>query len=413
MSERVLIICHNDPRLHPGGTETVAYELYRTLNETAGLEAYFLACVDRLHRARSSGTALQSVAGREREFLLWTSGYDLFCHAQVDHHGVVPELAELLLLLRPGVVHLHHYILFGLDLVALIRRLLPTCRIVLTLHDYSLICAHDGVMMTADGRLCSEAVADACVQCVPKSTLTAFKLRELFLRGHLALVDVFTVPSAFARDRYLQWGVPADKLHLVRNGRRWSTSVSARALTEGERRSRFAVFGNISPRKGQLLAVAAAELARRRHADLTLSLHGAPLFQEAEVVSRLTEAVGRLTEGLVLTGEYQPSQVAALMAGCDWVIVPSLWWENAPLVIEEAFHHGRPVICSDVGGMAERLAQGGGLVFERGNAAALAAAMSTAMDPEVWDRCRCSIPPVRTDQDMAREFRALYRPTEA
>jgi len=44
------------------------------------------------------------------------------------------------------------------------------------------------------------------------------------------------------------------------------------------------------------------------------------------------------------------------MAAVDWVVVPSIWWENSPLVIQEAFAHGRPVICSDIGGMAEKVA---------------------------------------------------------
>ena len=46
------------------------------------------------------------------------------------------------------------------------------------------------------------------------------------------------------------------------------------------------------------------------------------------------------------------------MAEVDWVVVPSIWWENAPLVIQEAFRHRRPVICGDIGGMAEMVRDG-------------------------------------------------------
>ena len=46
------------------------------------------------------------------------------------------------------------------------------------------------------------------------------------------------------------------------------------------------------------------------------------------------------------------------MASVDWVVVPSIWWENSPLVIQEAFGYGRPVICSDIGGMAEKVTDG-------------------------------------------------------
>ena len=46
------------------------------------------------------------------------------------------------------------------------------------------------------------------------------------------------------------------------------------------------------------------------------------------------------------------------MAGVQWVVVPSIWWENAPLVIQEAFQHRRPVIASGIGGMAEMVKDG-------------------------------------------------------
>ena len=54
----------------------------------------------------------------------------------------------------------------------------------------------------------------------------------------------------------------------------------------------------------------------------------------------------------------------------DWVVMPSVWWENAPLVIAEAHAHGRPVICSNIGGMAESVRHGvDGLHFPAGDAA--------------------------------------------
>ena len=54
------------------------------------------------------------------------------------------------------------------------------------------------------------------------------------------------------------------------------------------------------------------------------------------------------------------------------VLVPSLWWENSPLVIQEALRNRRPVLCSDIGGMAEKVRDGvDGFHFAAGNAMAL------------------------------------------
>lgn len=57
-------------------------------------------------------------------------------------------------------------------------------------------------------------------------------------------------------------------------------------------------------------------------------------------------------------GPYDRRQVDLLMQSVDLVLVPSIWWENSPLVIQEAFRNRRPVICSNIGGMAEKVRDG-------------------------------------------------------
>jgi len=64
------------------------------------------------------------------------------------------------------------------------------------------------------------------------------------------------------------------------------------------------------------------------------------------------------------------------MAACDAVVVPSIWWENAPLVVREAAVAGVPVIGADLGGLAESLrAVPGNIAFRRGDPVALADAI--------------------------------------
>jgi glycosyltransferase involved in cell wall biosynthesis len=99
------------------------------------------------------------------------------------------------------------------------------------------------------------------------------------------------------------------------------------------------------------------------------------------------------------------------MAEIDWVVVPSIWWENSPLVIAEAFQHLRPVICSDIGGMAEKVVHGvSGLHFRVGDPAALAAAIQTAATtPGLWNRLQAGIPPVRTIENHVEALTGIYR----
>src|SRR6476469_2964242 len=98
------------------------------------------------------------------------------------------------------------------------------------------------------------------------------------------------------------------------------------------------------------------------------------------------------------------------MANVNWVIVPSIWWEYSPLVIQEAFHFRRPVICSDIGGMAEKVRAGvDGLHFRANDPDSLARTMRKAMDtPGLWDRLRGQIKPVYHMDEHLVVLRGIY-----
>jgi glycosyltransferase involved in cell wall biosynthesis len=102
------------------------------------------------------------------------------------------------------------------------------------------------------------------------------------------------------------------------------------------------------------------------------------------------------------------------MSNVDWVIVPSLWWENSPLVIQEAFHFGRPVLCSDIGGMAEKVTDGvNGLHFRVGDAVSLAETMRRAVEtPSLWQRLHDGISPVYGMAEHIERLSHLYRSTD-
>ena len=79
------------------------------------------------------------------------------------------------------------------------------------------------------------------------------------------------------------------------------------------------------------------------------------------------EANGR--RGHSVCGRYEPQNLNERMAGVDVVVMGSTWYENAPMVIQEAFLHARPVLAPNFGGMSEKVQDGhSGLLFARGNA---------------------------------------------
>ena len=98
------------------------------------------------------------------------------------------------------------------------------------------------------------------------------------------------------------------------------------------------------------------------------------------------------------------------MANVDWVVVPSRWWENSPLVIQEAFMHKRPVICSRIGGMGEKVTHGvDGIHFIAGDPADLAEQIRVAAStPGLWEQLRDGISPIYAMDDHMASLDSLY-----
>lgn len=409
-SARVLYLCHGHPALHPGGTEIFAYDLFRAMRASGQAEPFFLGCATPLHRQLRSDAVLQAIGPGGDEALVCVGRFDRLMLAQTELTAFSRAFSELLRSFRPEIVHLHHLSLVGLEALVLIRRHAPQARIVMTLHDYHLICANDGLMLTRpDGILCRHPSPDACHRCLPETAATRHALRRLRLNSLLALVDQFIAPSAFLRERYVDWGLAPERIQVIAN----AVPAEDAPLASGGLRHRrtFGLFGNIAPHKGTLVALEAARRLAAAGSDLALQIHGGLGFQPPAFRQAFAEALAAAAPVATHHGPYQRGELPTLLAAVDWVVVPSVWWENLPLVILEAFRHGRPVICSDLGGMAEAVQAGhDGLHFRAGDAADLAQTMArAASEPELWQDLHDRRPVVPTLEDTAQEHLALYR----
>jgi len=340
--------------------------------------------------------------------ILWAGHFDHFTLSQVDLHAVVPDLGSFLTAFKPDVVHFHHALLIGVEMIYLVRRLLPKARIVFTLHDYYPICANHGQMVKAGSmELCRGASPDACGKCFPGLALDRFVLREKHIKTMFSLVDRFISPSLFLRRRFVEWGLDPNRISVIPNGR---PTVTAMPHRNAAKRNVFAVFGNISPFKGTDVALEAARLLKDGGADFSLHVNGGMPFQSDEFKARFAALLEAASPAARHRGPYAADDIPALMAACDAVIVPSVWWENAPLVIQEAFQHRRPVICSDIGGMAEAVRDGiDGLHFRAGDPRSLADAMARLMNERgLWEQLAGNIPAIPSMTETASAHFALY-----
>ena len=435
---KVLFVCHNHPRVRPGGAEAYALELYHGVREAGDFEPLLLAKGGPpLSNARPNpGSLLGVIDDDPNQHFLYTEGFrfDPFYGAVTDKRFYTQHFRDYLLAARPDVVHFQHTWFLGYELIREVRNTLPDAPIVYTLHEYLPICHRSGQMVQADtGQPCLEASPQSCHRCFPQIAAADFVLRRQFIRSQLSLVDQFIAPSEFLRDRYVAWGLPAEKIRVEEYGRSDLTSRSA--SDDRHQRRRFGFFGQFTMFKGvdtllramvrltsmpsQPECVAAAGTngngAKPRNESVDaphLWLHGANLdLQPGNFQNEIRSLLEATKINVTLYGRYDARDVPRLMENIDWVVVPSIWWENSPLVIQEAFGHGRPVLCSDIGGMAEKVGhEVNGLHFRAGDPDSLAMTMHrAATTPGLWERLRRGLSPVHSMECHVATLTALYR----
>ena len=416
---RVLLVCHAHPAWSAGGTEIYTQELYQEIRRQNDFEP-FLICRAQDH-ARGAGSPHDGrrgagIGGDPNQFAFFVdeSEWDPFLDVIRDKEHVVPLWTQLVQAIRPDVVHFQHTLLLGFDLLRATRSLLPAAPILYTLHEFVPICLHDGKMVrTAGNDLCESASPADCARCFPECSPADFFRRRCFIQSHFGVVDRFLAPSHFLRERFVAWGIPAARISYEDNGRR--ALPAAEVPARPGPRNRFGFFGNLAdPFKGLdvllhgLEAIAAKPL---QGTAIEVSVHGAGVDRQPW----LREALERFPQNshcrLRFAGPYTPTQQPALMAEVDWVVVPSIWWENAPLVIQEAFAAGRPVIASDIGGMAEKVTHGkNGLHFRVRDPLSLADSFRKAAGtPGLWEQLVEGIPAVYSIKVAAPRMAALYR----
>ncbi len=366
---KVLVACQGHPRLAPGGAESAAYHLFEALAARPDCSARFLGC----------GPA----PAAERARITQPFGpHDYVYHAQDMHwfhlanrDPLFPAALDRLLRAEaPDVVHLHGLGRLGVEAPMLIRRALPQARIVLTLHEYLPICANHGQMVTRpERRLCAAASPAACVACFPQHSEADFVLRERYIKLFLRHIDAAIAPSAFLRDRYIAWGLDPARLSVLDNvGRAAPAEPLPPVGQAADGVLRVGYFGQLAPTKGLGVLIEAARLLAGQ-ASLRITLHGDSRALPAEMEQESRRLLAAAPANVHQHGRYAAGELDALMAATDVVVVPSIWWENAPMVIDEALARGRPVIASTIGGIAERLRDGiDGVLLPPGDAAALA-----------------------------------------
>ena len=192
---RLLIAAHSHPAITKGGAEIAAWRLYESIGARRGWQAWFMGCARETGAGRAGSVITQPFS--DTEFVYTPTAFDWFKFANLDKH-YPRELETVLQEVAPDIVHFHHYVNFGVETFLHIKRALPACRIVLTLHEFQAICNHYGQMVTKEKKsLCYEDSPRECNRCFPEFSRSDFFLRKTYISRFFDLVDQFISPSAF------------------------------------------------------------------------------------------------------------------------------------------------------------------------------------------------------------------------
>ena len=247
--------------------------------------------------------------------------------------------------------------------------------VVQTLHNYRLLCPAGTFFR--DGGVC-----EACLDCsLPwpgvvhrcyRGNIGATSAIAAMLAAHRLLgtwrekVSVYIALSEFARRKFIDGGLPADRIVVKPNFVRPDPGPKKGAGT-------YALYvGRLSEEKGLRVLLAAWSKLRE---PIPLRIAGdGPMRVE---IAAETKTKGLLT--VELLGRVVSSEITTLMHGARFLVFPSVWYEGFPLAIAEAFACGLPVVASRLGAMAEIIADGlYGLHFSPGDAAELASTIEWA-----------------------------------
>ena len=427
---KVLHVLHNHPSLYPGGPERYGLELHEAMQRSEEFESLLVARVgseaeeSRRHRP---GAPFRSLDGNPAQSLvvLEHGGFDFLDLTYRDKSVYTFHFAEFLRGHRPDVVHLQHPLFIGSEVATIARRVVPSAVIVQTLHDYTHICHRDGKFVrTRSEALCSHASPRRCHECFPEISEESFFLRERFIKGHLRHVDAFLAPNRFVLNRYLEWGLPPEKLHIQELG--FPSLGVATDPYEDRPRTRLGFFGELSPYKGLDVLLQSMTLVRDADPPVELRIFGRNLWKYSdEHQARFAELLQQAGDNTVFAGldwsdevgsswglaNAHPRTLTDVMLQVDWVVVPSRWWEGSAFIVLEAFRHRRPVICSGIGALADLVTHGmNGLHYPGSGPGDLAAVLRTATaTPGLWERLREGIPTVQSMDEHLQDLSGIYR----
>jgi glycosyltransferase involved in cell wall biosynthesis len=332
------------------GWEVVPFAMRHPANLPSAWSEYFVSEIEYggpggpVTKAKQAAKVIYSLEARRKILALIGRAPPTVAHAHNVYHHISPSI-------------------FG----ALKAEGVP---LVMTAHDLKIACP--AYKMLSRGRVCERCHGSRIHnvllhRCVKESALVSgLVLLETLVHRSFGLyrdtIDRLIAPSRFYRDKLVEWGWDASRIAYIPN------SIDAKAYSPATHEGDYVVYaGRLAPEKGLATLVRAAALSRQQ---LVLAGSG----PEEPALRKLAQDLG---VEVAFTGHLDKPALQRLIGEARALVLPSEWYENAPISVLEAYALGRPVIGTRIGGIPELVADGEtGALVEPANPVMLAEALA-------------------------------------
>ncbi|MBI5468713.1 MAG: glycosyltransferase family 4 protein [Deltaproteobacteria bacterium] len=236
--------------------------------------------------------------------------------------------------------------------------------------------------------------------------LRATSFRKDFIMERINRVDRVLAPTRFMEKTLIQNGVDPGIIDFMPYGLNMK-AFEKKAPKKPSERLRVGFIGTLSEHKGAHLLIEAVKLLPQEM-PVEVKIYG-----DLSLFPDYTEKIKRMAEGdsrIEFPGQFPNEKIGEVFAGIDVLVVPSIWYENTPLVIYSAFAASTPVIATNLGGMSEVVSHGvNGLLFEKGDARGLSALLKRCVEESgLLEKLSGNVLPPKSMPRYADELEEVY-----
>jgi glycosyltransferase involved in cell wall biosynthesis len=438
---KILLASHLFFPSHKAGTEVLTLELARSLRDK-GHHVDIVSC-----------TRHKAIDAKKTPWLSKENfdNFDVFHinfgvknnNFSVMHHIDSPDrlaiLEGLALKLSPDLVHFHHINGFSAAAIPAMKNLgLP---VFFTATDFWALCTRTTLFRPDDNSVCSGPETSAkCLSCAqPRlphwvartaimlsndntaklskaiAQLLPLKNRLDSMTTALNTADRVITATNFQANMLGRYGVKESLIKVIRYGVRLGELPRRTDLPDTfstTNRLKIVFIGSLIPIKGgHILLEALRKLPNEKLGCVDVTIYGKTPTENKDYAVLLQEHVAHLQDSVRFPGLFSHDEIGTVLRNAHLCVIPSIWYENAPLVLCSAIAAGTPVLISNMRGMTEVIEDGvNGISFPAGDSDQLAHNLSELIDNPDWLKkvAHFQVDSYRTPNDYCNDVEAEY-----